>query len=243
MAAAFVQSKSDSKSDAGATTEAVTITAVGSGNLVCGMVYWLTATNDLTSVSDGHGNTATIVDTQLNIQGDGNSAASFYFKNVISAATVITANFSSSPTKRGITVEEWSGLDTVAPLDKNVSNSQANPGTGTDAITSTAVVTTANGEVIFGASYEPANSHTANAFSAGTNFLHLDQAFVSGGIATALASESLVQTSAGSIAATFTIGDGVTNTDYATFILTFKAAAGVTVADGMTILRSRMREW
>lgn len=223
-AIAFVQKGAFSIVSGTSATVSVTISAVGNGNLVAGVVFWGTGANDLTSVDDGNGNTATIVETQLNIQADGRSAASFYFKNVTSGATVITANFTNTPEYNKIAVHEISGADTTAPLDQNVSNSQAAPGAGANAVTSTAKTTTANGEYIFGGSVSAFASVSAQQYSLGTNFLNLADSFSSGNIGE-IAAEGLVQGTAGSIAATFTNTNGAGD-DFATFLMTFKAATG-----------------
>jgi len=60
-------------------------------------------------------------------------------------APTVTCTVSSSVARRGLVVVEISGALNSGALDQAVGQSQQNPGTGTDAITSTVVTTTANG--------------------------------------------------------------------------------------------------
>lgn len=226
MSVADVQAVSNTyvSADTPITAVPLTISAVGFGNAVGGIVYWLSASDLLTSVTDDQGNTYTIVDKRLNIQGNGFSAASFYLGNITNAPTVITANLSGAGAgNRGIAIREASGAAAASPLDKNVSNDQGGPGTGTDAVTSTAQTTTTNGQYIFGGVCDSFDWHVDGWWNAGTNFLARNGA---GSAAKyPISTEYRIQAAQGSIAATFTqVSAG--GSDPATFLLTFKAAAG-----------------
>ncbi len=232
MAAAHVQSKSIATDGATATSIAITFTATGavaSGNLVCGMVVWGGVAGDLTSIDDDKSNTYTIVSAvTLDDNPSGGSAAVFYKENITNGPITITAHFGSAQGFRGLTCHEASGLATASALDKSASQIQNAPGTGTNAVTSTAVTTTTNGQYIFGACSLMSNIRNANEFTAGTGYVEREEQ--GDGAVANLTSESQVQTSAGSIAATFTASASAGADDLGTFILTFKTpAAGTTL--------------
>jgi len=215
-AAAFVQSNLTNAA-ASTTSVAVTISAVGSGNLVSGCVGWTpNPTATLSSVTDDKSNTYTVVDN--NGASDANGQwSTFYLKNITNGPVTITANFSGNATYRVIHVIEASGLDTSAPLDQHTMNFQTTPGTGTDAVTSGAVTTTANGEFV-AACARKGSSGASGTYTVGTGYSNL----ITAGVVVS-ASESRVQTSAGSIAGTFT--QSANNND-STAIMTFKVPGG-----------------
>ena len=103
-----------------------------------------------------------------------------------------------------------SGADTLAPLEQHLSNVQLNAGTGTDGVTSGNVVTAISGEYIFGAT----NGVNSATFTAGTGYTPREI------LGTGM-TEDLIQSVAGSIAATFTVN--VTFDRNLTVIMTFKA--------------------
>jgi len=114
--------------------------------------------------------------------------------NVSSGACTITANFSAS-VLAFVTAHEVSGTDTTDSNDGTVANTQASPGSSTDAVTSTAVTTTVNGDYIFGASF---GTNVGSTINAGTGFTIREQD------AAGFSTEDQIQSSSGSIAATFT---------------------------------------
>lgn len=210
MAVAFVQSKAANN---GLDT-VVTITFdsnVTAGNVIAGHVGWSSTTATISSIADGLGNTYTPLNNPTT--GAFTRAAQFYAENISGGSCTITVTFSGL-VLAVMVAHEISGVATSSALDKNAMNAQTNPGTGTDAVTSTSVTTTTNGQYIFGAVSELNEMGT---FTQGTGFTsRVDQAGYS--------SEDQVQTSAGAIAATFTADAGflVPNTG----IMTFKAAGG-----------------
>jgi hypothetical protein len=198
VALADVQAKGNNPGFGAITTVAVTMTStMTAGNaVVCG-VWWLSTSVTLTSVADT-ANTYTVIN---NTVGSSWSASSVYAKN-LSAASTITATFSGSVNRAGISCREFSGASTSAPLDTSAINSQSFPGTGTDALTSTSFTTTGTGDYIWGATYDTnANSPT---FTAGTGFSGGSLATGTGAAASGPYSEYKIQSAAGSIAATFT---------------------------------------
>ncbi len=223
MAAAHVQSKSLNAGSGSSGTIAVTFTSnVTAGNLICGMASWGSGTGSVSSVTDSLGNTYTVVDTVHNAT-DGVSAATFYAKNITGGACTVTVTFDTTYDFRTVAVHEASGLDTTAPLDVHTGQAQTTPGTGANAVTSGAVTTTAAGDYIFGATTNTGGSDDTPV-TAGTGYTIRENTAFSNFVQTA--TESQVQGSAGSIAATFTHAVAVSRIS---FILTFKAAGGGTV--------------
>ncbi len=218
---AFVQAQILGTDGTTATTIAATFsTAVTSGNLVAGACMWGSAnTSDLTSVTDNQSNTYTIV-RSIADAGDGQSAATFYRANVTNAPTTVTCNLAASLPYRGISIHEVSGADTSAPLGVETGQTQQSPGTGANALTSGSVTTTTNGEYIYGVSFNDGDLGTGSSdFAPGTGFTERSEHLTTTELS--LASEDQIQTSAGSIAATFTLAR---NFSHITFIMTFKAA-------------------
>lgn len=222
MPAAFVQSKS---TEADGVTDSTTIAAtftstVGSGNAVCGAVTYRATGGTLSSVTDDKANTYTI---QRTITGDDLKVSFFYLANITNAPQTITATFASTIAYRGLGIVEASGIATTNALDQDTGQAQAAPGGTADAVTSGAVTTTTDGQFIFGASART-DSFVSNEFTAGTNYTEREE---TGGGVTGIdmAVETRVQTSQGSIAATFTGANGGA-ANYATGILTLKAASG-----------------
>src|SRR6185312_3488206 len=135
---------------AGAATS-ITVTlgsAVGSGNCVVGAV----TRNDneaVVTITDDKGNTYTNLD-QVHDASTGYYVTSFVLGNIINGPVTITATFGGSEGFRTIAVDEYSGVSVVSnPNDGHAGQLQAAPGTGTDAVTSGAFTTTANGNLIW----------------------------------------------------------------------------------------------
>jgi hypothetical protein len=186
------------------------------GNVYACFVWWSNSTDTVTGVTDG---TNVLLDSGLGIQrlNSAHSMQMFYSENITGLTTpTVTATFSGSPGIVDISVMELSGRKTSGALGQKQWNTQNFAGTGTDFITSNAVVTTTDGEAICGGTEAQFNDVP----TAGTNFT-LRTSLVTG-----LYTETLTagdQVSAGSIAATFTPAG---NDGYITGIMTFKAAAG-----------------
>lgn len=186
------------------TTAAFTTSA---GDTLMGWVQWEDPTATLDSVTDGT-NTYTLLHNPTT--GDGSArSAMFYCLSVASGSPAVSANLSAAAFGQVI-VHQARG---VVAFDKSALAVQIFPGTGTDAVSSGSVTTTTNGQYIFGASAKCQAS--GNVLTAGTGFTQRIQQNNSGA---ASLSESQIQTSAGSIAATFTTSsDG----PYMTGIMTF----------------------
>src|SRR5215467_2175866 len=189
------------------TSQPITISAVGSGNIVTGTVEVFSGST-LSSVTDDKSNSYTVVPNDL-----GNGYYAFYSTGLITnGPTTITANFTSSP---GVflTVDEWAppASTTAIALDGHVYDASfvASP---TD-ITGTAITTASSGDLVL--SYSESNASIAGAgwtaTSGGTSFI---------------VSEFQVQSAAGSIAAAW---NEVNAYKLATFAL---AATGGTTVTG-----------
>jgi hypothetical protein len=200
--------------------------AVGSGNLVCGLVTWGSGTvTDLASVTSDKGDTAIIVDRvadSINAQ----SSASFYFVNLTTGPTVITANFSPSDALVRIAIDEYSGIVTASPIDNAGAahgiRLQSSVGTGADAVTTFAVTTVTNGCLIYGATM----TFSTSAATHGTGFAIENNGTPStNGVG--MATEDQVQALASaSTFASFTAGTGSTPWNSAVMAFTPAVASG-----------------
>jgi hypothetical protein len=218
MAAAFVQRTSGTAFSSPVASGSITVTA---GNVLAIAVFCNVTTVTISSIA-GNSNTYTLIDgpTDLSTSYRG---WTYYVLSANSGATTVTVTFSAAVSYAAIVVHEISGLDTSAPLDQHIINGQNAPGTGTDAVTSTAKTTTASGEYIFGAS---SNANGSAVAAAGTGFTSRATADP--------ASEDQIQGASGSIAATFTASDSFA--PYLTALVTFKAAsAGDTLMGGILL--------
>lgn len=223
MSIAFVK-KAHATSDAGANSITATFgSSTAVGNTVTGFVSWFNSggsTADLTSITDGT-NTYSIVDT------NGSTAeifsASFVGKQT-GSATAIVAHFSSTnPSFFRMFVQEYSGSS--GTVNVHTKNRQASPGTATDAITTGAVTTTVNGCMIVGCAIDLTNTNTPNP---GTSYTSRDTLFNAGDQDCQIVEDQL-QTSAGSIAATFTSTVGNTSTYY-NYLLALAPSGGAIAA-------------
>lgn len=192
MAANFVQGSS--RMDFGGSTNPITLTGVTSGNLLYAFIAWTSTTITLSSIADDKGNTWVVQDNPTTI-GTLGRVAQAYAMNVASGNTQITATFSAGATSE-IHVGELSGCATSSAQDAHIVNPQiggSSPGTGTDAVTSTAITTTTNG-IIVGCAFDIG---VVTAPNAGTGFTSISTG-------TMARSEYKLISSGGTMAATFT---------------------------------------
>lgn len=195
---------------------------VGSGNLVRGFVAWNTSnTANLTSVSDDKGNAYSIVD-KIADATDGTCMGSFYLGGITNSPTVITANLNTTSAMTIVASEE-SGLSTLA-LDGHSGQSQTNPGTGTNAISSGNTTTTIDGDLICSAVMRGSANLTNTVVGTGFSARESDTSS-----ATQLKAEDLVQGTAGAISSTWTDAINGTSSVFTTLMMAFK----VTAADGI----------
>ena len=215
-----VQDASNSSSAGVTSVSATFASTVTSGNCVIGVIMWGSTVNDLTSVTDDKGNTYTVKDTLLNL--DGGSASSFILGNITNGPKTVSANFSASVANDVIIISEFSGVAASSdPTDVHHAQTQARPGTGTDAISSGAATTTVNGDLIFGGAFDASGANTT--FTAGTSFT---LGTTNSGLSRHAADEFRTQASAGSVSATFT--GNQSGADYFVFMIAAKAATSAT---------------
>lgn len=179
------------------------------GLLVC----YIYANHGISGVADSRSQTFTAA---VNVTDNATySLAIFYYANTTAGADTVTVTFLGAITYASLQCSEYSGVATSSPLDKFASNSQTDPGTAANAITSGNVTTTTNGQLIVG--WTSALVVGAGTVSAGTGYTGRTNVFGD------TLHEDRVQASSGSIAATFTTNNAAS--DYITLIATFKAAS------------------
>jgi hypothetical protein len=127
--------------------------ANAAGNLIIAFVRMSTATQTV-QVTDSAGNT--YVDAVSQAQtSDGHQVHVFYAKNVAGQSNTVTATFSASNNHPWVAIYEYSGLNTISPLDKTAyaQGSDASPNSGM------AATTTVANELVFAGLGVP-NSYT-----------------------------------------------------------------------------------
>lgn len=201
MAWAFVQDDQDS--DAGSLITFPIVQGVNptAGNLICGWIGWGNPGGEtLNSITDTRGNAYTL-GSQVNDVTNAQAYRHFHAKNIIGGgANTITATFSVAVNFRFGQAAEYSGLDTSAPFDVQAVQFQAAPGTGADAVSSTALTTTVTNELVFGGTENSAEDLPGTGtIVAGTGFTSRELLNTSTGRL-----EDLNKAAAGSQAATFT---------------------------------------
>ena len=185
--------------------------SVVSGNLLCGFIEFPSSLA-LNSVADNLGNTYNIVNNPTNIGGQ--DAAMFWIISAYSGACTVTCTLDGDPGWDALVIgiSEASGVDTL-DTGLTVISGQANPGAGNDAVTSTALTPTVDGCYLFGVSYFA----DSTAWTKGTGWDSLGD---NDGSGPSVATEYFVQSTAASIAATFTITGG--GSDTLTGLMVFK---------------------
>lgn len=225
MPIAHVQNANAGTSASG-TSISATGSVIGSGNVVCGCVFFDNPAATLTSVTDDQSNTYTIEQTIQNSDGSNLFLSSFYLTNITNGPKTVTANFGSSTPHTQITWDEYSGLAASAVLDGHAGQAQAAPGTGTDAITSGNFTTTDNGDLIWAGMF----CGSGNAV-AGTGYTRRLNNDASNGFVF-ICTEDKVQSAAGSVAGTYTQGSA-SRTVVVALAIGVPAAAGVNWVDSM----------
>ncbi len=200
----------------------------GAGHLVAVGIFIQAggSTHEFSSMAGDGVNTYTQIDAYTGTSISGSlaiDALTYYAKNVAAGSITVTVNTITSALAEGtIVILEYSGADTSAPLDVHANFKKLTDiGTGTDAIVSDPVTTTANGDAVVGFMFS-GRGGTVN-YTAGASPTYTTRAtFVTSmGIA-----EDLIQISAGSITAKATQDYSDASTDTFTSIVTFKAAGG-----------------
>ena len=209
-APAHVQSPTAATAFSGASINLAYGSNVTAGGLLVCYIY---ANHGISGVADSRSQTFTAA---VNVTDNATySLAIFYYANTTAGADTVTVTFLGAITYASLQCSEYSGVATSSPLDKFASNSQTDPGTASNAVTSGSVTTTTDGQLIVG--WTSALVVGSGTVSAGTGYTGRTNVFND------TLHEDRVQASAGSIAATFTTNNATS--DYITLIATFKAAS------------------
>ena len=220
-APAYVQSPAAATVFSGTTIALAYGSDVTAGSLLS---CWIYANHGISGVADSRSQTFS---PAVNVtDGATYSLANYYFLNTAGGADTVTVTFAGAVTYASLQCAEYSGVATSAALDQATSNSQTDPGTAANAITSGNVTTTTNGQLILG--WTSALVVGAGTVSAGTSYTGRINVFGD------TLFEDRVQASAGSIAATFTTNHATS--DYITLISTFKEAVAASSARRGTLL-------
>lgn len=214
IAQTFVQ-KAINANLAGSTSLTTTFSAITSGNLLVGAAIWTpggSCTNPTQNVKDGAGNAVTVIDTVFD-SGNSLCLQTFYLANVTNGTTSLVLTMGATSAQLGLSMQEWSGIATSTPLDGHIGN-VASSGT---TVTSTAITTTVNGDLIFGAFGNDNNGDNISGANSPWT-LRNNNTSVN------LADESQVQGTAGSVSSTFNVTGGGGGGPIA--VAAFKAAAG-----------------
>ncbi len=224
----------------GANTFVATLGAnVGSGNCVLGGIISVPNGITITSVQDDQGNTYTVKDS-LNDATDSHQIFSFELGNITNAPHIITITFGSgSGNPVQVVIDEYSGALAVAdPTDGHAIVLRTAPGTGANAITSTSITTTANGDLIYGICFDQGTATPAS--TAGTSPLPftLRGSDLDTVDAFSVVSEDAVQSVAGSVNAAFTNSTTGGGDNFAVIIMAVKPAA---VSGGISLAKHNFK--
>jgi hypothetical protein len=143
---AFVQVQSATPQSPQSTVATTFTQAQSAGNLDVVVIGWNESTGNITSVTDGAGNTYQVA--AATVRGTGISQAIYYAKNIVAAAAganTVTVRFDKSVAFADVRILEYSGLDQANPFD--VSRSAAD---STDQADSGAATTNFARELIVG---------------------------------------------------------------------------------------------
>src|SRR5258708_4013457 len=147
---AFAQSNSATPQSSSQATVTVTYTAAQTlGNLNVVVVGWNDSTATVTSVVDSRGNAYALAASPV-VQSATASQAIYYAKNILAAAAganTVTVTFNVGARFPDIRVAEYSGLDTVSPLDVSIGAQS----TTTSTSNSGSVTTTSANDLLVGA--------------------------------------------------------------------------------------------
>jgi phosphatidylinositol-3-phosphatase len=190
------------------------------GDLIVVAVSWDTSGGAQPSVSDSQGNSYSMA-TNGNNTALQQGLAIFYAPKVKGGADTVTLGVSVSASYLRLNIQEYTGIATTNPVDGTVQNIDPKGTSAPNGVTSGNGATTLSGDLIFGAVMGDSGNNTT--ITAGTGATQ--RAVADNGAVDPLASEDLIQTSAGSAAATFTFSVAGS---YQAQMVAFKPAAGGT---------------
>lgn len=226
MSFTHVQGVATNAAISGGNTLSITFgSALTTGNTVVGAIKAVPNGITISSISDG---TNTYVQKDSLASNGSKEYFTFELGNITGGQTTITVTFGSgSGNPAEAVADEYSGAIAAAdPTDGHAIVQRLSPGTGTNAITSSSITTTVNGDLIYGVVFD--EGHSTPIPSAGTSPLTFTgrESNSDTGDGTLVFSEDAVQTTAGSVNTAFT---DATNGGTDTFIVTvmaIKPAAG-----------------
>jgi hypothetical protein len=141
------------------TTASVSVpfsSAQGGGDLNVVVVSWNDTTSTIQSVTDSLGNTYSLAVGPT--AGTGKQQSVYYAQNILSGSNTVTVIFNQGATSPDVRALEYSGIDTVAPLDITIGAS----GNNSTADSGPATLTNAN-DLIIGANIVGAKNIVAGA--------------------------------------------------------------------------------
>ena len=140
----FVQVNAATPQTASASVSVIYPAAQTAGDLNIVAVGWNDTTSTVSSVTDSRGNTYALAIGPTT--GTGLRQSIYYAKNIAAGSNTVTVAFSKAAAFVDVRILEYSGLDTLNPLDQTAGAA----GSGTTASSGAATTTSAN-ELIFGA--------------------------------------------------------------------------------------------
>jgi len=204
-------------------TCAVTLgAAIGTGQLACVSFGFANSTGviDVVTCADDQGNSYTSSDSIFVGGGVGYQWNTFYKEGLSNGPQTVTGTSVNNPHSfMAIFVDVYSGVSISAAIDGHTGQFQS-VNNGTDAVTSGPITTTINGDLVYGSCV---CIDSQGISSAGTGFTIRQN-----NVDTSFSTEDLTQTTAGSIAATFT-GVSPIARSYMTTVMAFKPSAPTTV--------------
>jgi fibronectin type 3 domain-containing protein len=218
---AYIQSSSTGSNTAAATIARAFTTTVTAGDAIIVALSWDTsAGSNVPTVTDSLGNTYTRATYAADARHN-QALAIFYAVNVKGGADTVTAHFGVNQAYRRILIQEYRGIAAVSPVDVTASAI----GSGTTASSGSALTTTA-GNLVFGAIADDSGTTT---ITAGAGFTR--RQFTTSDTA----SEDLIQTSTGAVAATASFS---TSADYLAQMVAFRPNNQLQVLAGAPIVNS-----
>lgn len=196
---------------------------ISSGSAVVGYVSY-DDTVTLSSITDDKSNTYTVVDS-VDDAGNGQKTSSFVLGNITNGAKTLTFNFSSTIGFGWAVIDEYSGtLASSNPVDGTAHSGRLQAGypSTTNGVTATAITTSVNGDLIWCGVCNTGGNPGADNWAAGTGFTLRNNQSV-GSFFNSLASEDQVQSTAGSITASFTASQ--TGNDAVVYAIAIKPAS------------------
>jgi len=222
MAYAFVANYTAANSSSGGAITVSVTYAVHDRSIV--EITYGSGTDVTETISDGT-NTYSAKLTKQNIGGDSQTYSLYECKDCAAGTFTLSFTPGTNQAFRGVSAFRYSGLDNTTNAQA-VSNLQLNPGTSTDAVTSTSITPASQpGAMIATTTDDLGNCSTATAgtgFTSQGTITNWDSTL---GVISRLEDIRLTSTSAKS--ATFTIG-GVTNNEMVTFAVFIPESGGAT---------------